>query len=153
MRGNVPYEFPDGYNDVFGLERLKAAETILTPSIWSSTPGVLTAGRNYEGLSNLIMNAVNATDVDSRTPLLSNIVVVGGGSMLPFLTDRLSLELTTLAPMQRIKIHAPGNTTERKHSSWLGGSILAGLGSFHQLWISKQEYEEHGSAIVHARCK
>jgi len=29
-----------------------------------------------------------------------------------------------------------------------GGSILASLGSFQQMWVSKQEYEEGGRAQV-----
>lgn len=52
----------------------------------------------------------------------------------------------------KIKIHAAGNTTERKSSSWLGGSILASLGTFHQLWVSRKEYEEFGDSIVHRKC-
>ena len=53
----------------------------------------------------------------------------------------------------KVKIHAPGNPTERRYGAWLGGSILASLGSFHQLWISKEEWQEHGKAIVGQRCK
>jgi hypothetical protein len=33
-----------------------------------------------------------------------------------------------------------------------GGSILASLGSFQQMWMSKQEYEEHGAGLVHRKC-
>ena len=33
-----------------------------------------------------------------------------------------------------------------------GGSILASLGSFQQMWMSKAEYEEHGSSLVHRKC-
>jgi actin-related protein len=33
--------------------------------------------------------------------------------------------------------------SERRFGSWIGGSILASLGTFHQMWISKKEYEEH----------
>ena len=101
----------------------------------------------------MILKAAQAVDVDSRAAMFSNIVCVGGSTFLPGFTDRLSYELSVAAPNQRIKIHSPGNYTERRHSTWLGGSILASLGTFHQLWVSKQEYEEHGSAIVHARCK
>ncbi len=70
----------------------------------------------------------------------------------------------------QVKIHAPGNPTERRFGGWLGGSILASLGTFHQLWISKEEWQvriypniaicvltftpkEHGKAIVGQRCK
>ncbi|WFD44103.1 NuA4 histone acetyltransferase subunit [Malassezia psittaci] len=148
------YEFPDGYNDAYGPMRFKAPEAILTPSLYASSSEVLPSGpTEYRGLTDLILEATKAVDVDSRAAMFSNIVCVGGGTLLPGLIDRLSYELSVAAPSQRIKIHAPGNYTERRHSTWLGGSILASLGTFHQLWISKQEYEEHGSAIVQARCK
>jgi len=41
----------------------------------------------------------------------------------------------------QVKIHAPGNPIERKYGGWLGGSILASLGTFHQLWISREEWQ------------
>ena len=50
---------------------------------------------------------------------------------------------------QKIKIHSPTIPFERKYSSWVGGSVLASLGTFHQLWVTKDEYEEHGMSIVH----
>ena len=34
----------------------------------------------------------------------------------------------------------------------MGGSILASLGTFHQMWLSKQEYEEQGTRAVHIKC-
>ena len=37
---------------------------------------------------------------------------------------------------------------ERKYSVWIGGSILASLSTFQQMWISKQEYDESGPSIV-----
>merc|ERR1712130_359775 len=47
-------------------------------------------------------------------------------------------EITALAPSTiKIKIIAP---PERKYSVWIGGSILASLSTFQQMWISKQEY-------------
>merc|ERR1711963_714127 len=49
----------------------------------------------------------------------------------------------------KIKIIAP---PERKYSVWIGGSILASLSTFQQMWISKQEYDECGPAIVHRKC-
>jgi actin-related protein len=44
------------------------------------------------------------------------------------------------------------SNVERKFSTWIGGSILASLGTFQQMWISKQEYEETGKSIVHKKC-
>ena len=41
---------------------------------------------------------------------------------------------------------------ERKYSVWIGGSILASLSTFQQMWIAKSEYEESGPSIVHRKC-
>lgn len=70
--------------------------------------------------------------------------------MFPGITDRLQQELTNMAPSSmRVKVVAP---PERKYSVWIGGSILASLSTFQQMWISKQEYDESGPSIVHRKC-
>lgn len=70
--------------------------------------------------------------------------------MYPGLADRIHKEITSLAPSSmKIKVIAP---PERKYSVWIGGSILASLSSFQQMWVSKQEYDEAGPAIVHRKC-
>merc|ERR1712037_720854 len=56
---------------------------------------------------------------------------------------------TAAASTIKIKIIAP---PERKYSVWIGGSILASLSTFQQMWISKQEYDECGPSIVHRKC-
>jgi len=64
--------------------------------------------------------------------------------------DRLHKELKALAPpSMTIKIVAP---PERKYSVWIGGSILASLSTFADMWISKEEYDESGPSIVHRKC-
>lgn len=53
----------------------------------------------------------------------------------------------------KIKIHAAGTSAERRFGNWIGGSVLASLGTFHQMWVSKQEYEENGGmALLEKRC-
>ncbi len=70
--------------------------------------------------------------------------------MYPGLSDRMQKEITALAPSSmKVKIFAP---PERKYSVWIGGSILASLSTFQQMWISKQEYDESGPSIVHRKC-
>lgn len=86
--------------------------------------------------------------------------------MYPGISDRMQKEITALAPSSmKVKIIAP---PERKYSVWIGGSILASLSTFQQMWISKQEYDERyvslwsyvlclltatsGPSIVHRKC-
>lgn len=52
----------------------------------------------------------------------------------------------------RLKIISAPGASERKFGAWTGGSILSSLGSFQQLWVSKQEYEEGGKAVVQSKC-
>lgn len=70
--------------------------------------------------------------------------------MFPGITDRLQQEVTNMAPTSmKVKVVAP---PERKYSVWIGGSILASLSTFQQMWITKQEYDESGPSIVHRKC-
>lgn len=160
------YEFPDGYNHYYGNERYQLPEmlfkpetfvnkTVPIPSRLGSTPDSETSHSlsHIVGLADLVHNSIFALDVDQRAALLQNIVVIGGGSFMPGLTDRLNFELAQRIPGSKIKIHSPGNSIERKYSAWLGGSILASLGTFHQLWVGQDEWKEHGANILRQRCK
>merc|ERR1719193_2989240 len=101
----------------------------------------------------LILMVLGARAVISfciRKDLYANTVMSGGTTMYPGIADRMQKEITALAPSPiKIKIIAP---PERKYSVWIGGSILASLSTFQQMWISKQEYDECGPSIVHRKC-
>merc|ERR1712054_386009 len=89
-------------------------------------------------------------DVDLRRELFSNIVLSGGTTMYPGIGERMSKELSALAPSTiKIKVVA---SAECKYSVWMGGSILASLSTFQQMWVSKAEYDEAGPSIVHRKC-
>ncbi|ODV64174.1 Arp4p [Ascoidea rubescens DSM 1968] len=96
------------------------------------------------GITQLAQTVLQSIDVDIRPQLFHNVIVTGSVSLVPGLTERLHQELTTLNPGMKLRMHSMGNFYERSYQSWIGGSILAGLGTFHQLWVSRQEYEEVG---------
>merc|ERR1712166_1293169 len=74
-----------------------------------------------------------------RKDLYANIVLSGGTTMFSQIAERITKEIVALAPStMKIKVVAP---PERKYSVWIGGSILASLSTFQQMWISKGEYE------------
>jgi Actin len=109
-------------------------------------------------------NSIFKCDLDIRRDLYGNVVLSGGTTMFPGIADRMQKELTSLSPSsmkvcqdicrlvdinllcRQVKIVAP---PERKYSVWIGGSILASLSTFQNLWCSKQEYDESGPGIVH----
>lgn len=123
-----------------GASRKKLAEAF---NEWSS-----------QGVSDLIVNCLKTCDVDARANLANNIVITGGTSLTQGFTERINQDLQREFPMLKIRIFASGNMVERRNGAWIGGSILASLGTFHQMWISKQEYEDAGwEYIAQKRCK
>lgn len=150
--GGRVFEMPDGWNQMWREQRFKVSE-----GMWDENAGLpvpeserLTKAQT---LPELIRAALAAVDVDLRGNLLANVVVTGSTTLLNGFNDRLNNELTAMYPGLKIKIHAAGLTSERRFGSWIGGSILASLGTFHQMWISRKEYEENGAGIVEKRCK
>ncbi|KAH7100641.1 brg1-associated factor b [Auriculariales sp. MPI-PUGE-AT-0066] len=151
------YEFPTGYRTIFGPDRFlpqRCTSTNLTLRCQSTD----TALPNT--LTQLVTTSLKNCENDIRAPLVSSIVVTGGGSLLPGVLERLNNDLIR-AIGTKVKVQAAGNVVERRFGAWIGGSILASLGTFHQLWISSQEWQactllrgvEHGRAIVGQRCK
>jgi len=135
------YELPDGQVVTIGNERFRCAETLFQPSF---------IGVESSGVHELAYNSIMKCDLDVRKDLYSNIVLSGGSTMFPGLSDRLLKELTALAPSTiKIKVISP---PERKYSVWMGGSILASLTTFEQMWISRAEFDECGTSIVHRKC-
>ena len=135
------YELPDGQVITIGNERFRCPEAMFQPSLH---------GMEFAAIHETINYSIMKCDVDIRKDLYANTVLSGGSTMFPGIADRMQKEITSLAPpTTEIKIIAP---PERKYSVWIGGSILALLSTFQQMWISKQEYDESGPSIVHRKC-
>jgi len=135
------YEMPDGQVITIGSSRFRTPEALFDPSM---------VGLEQEGIHKLIYNSIMKCDVDIRKDLYANIVLSGGSTMYPGIQERVEKEVMTLAPpSMKIKVVAP---PERKYSVWIGGSILASLSTFENMWITKEEYDESGPSIVHRKC-
>ncbi|KAI1870671.1 uncharacterized protein JN550_004817 [Neoarthrinium moseri] len=146
------FEMPDGANQMWREQRFRVSEGMWDDAAALPTPGADPITK-AQTIPELIRACLNNVDVDLRPNLLGNIVVTGGSSLLTGFNDRLNSELSAMYPGMRIKLHAAGLTTERRFGAWIGGSILASLGTFHQMWISKKEYDENGAGIIEKRCK
>jgi len=135
------YELPDGNVITIGNERFRCPEVLFQPSF---------IGKEASGIHDTLFQTIMKCDVDIRKDLYANIVLSGGTTMFSGIAERLTKEIVALAPStMKIKVVAP---PERKYSVWIGGSILASLSTFQQMWISKSEYDEAGPSIVHRKC-
>ena len=157
------YELPDGTKidlssptgkDLCRLPELLFTEEtpFLSDSDDSSRNAILQEHSTLSDLPlhQLIHNSLSAVgDVDVRKELANNIVLCGGSSLLPGLEKRISLEVThMLTSTFKPKVLASKHSVERSCAAWIGGSILTNLGSFQQLWLSKDEYDEYGATLA-----
>ena len=133
---------PDGTRVRLSSKRWNVVEALFQPSL---LPG---ADDQQRGIHKLAIDSIHKCDSDISASLLQNVVLSGGTSMIRHLPERVEAELAALAPSERIKVHA---STERSHATWIGGSILASLPTFQDLWVTKADYEEYGQN--HPVCK
>jgi actin beta/gamma 1 len=135
------YVLPDGQVITVNDERFRCPEVLFQPSF---------VGMESCGIHELCFSSIMKCDVDIRKDLFSSMIMSGGSTMFPGIAQRLHKEMVKLAPSaMKIKLIAP---PERKYSVWIGGSILGSLSTFRQMWISKDEYDECGTSIVHRKC-
>ena len=135
------YELPDGQTVTIGNERFRCPEALFNPAM---------IGLEAVGIHQTTYNSIMKCDVDIRRDLYENVVMSGGTTMYEGIAERVEKEMVALAPpTMRVKVIA---TPERKYAVWMGGSIVASLSTFQQMWVSKTEYEEQGAEIVHSKC-
>eukprot|EP00919_Chromeraceae_sp_WS-2016_P020935 GHVR01049660.1.p1 GENE.GHVR01049660.1~~GHVR01049660.1.p1 ORF type:complete len:376 (+),score=97.41 GHVR01049660.1:1675-2802(+) len=135
------FELPDGTILTVGSERFRCPELLFKPQH---------QGKEAQGIHECVHKTINGCDIDIRKDLFANVVLSGGSTMFDGIGQRMTKELTSMAPPTiKIKVVAP---PERKYSVWIGGSILSSLSTFQQMWIRKEDYEEHGPALVHRKC-
>ncbi|OWZ14773.1 actin [Phytophthora megakarya] len=177
----INYELPDKTIVSMGTERFSVAEHYFLGESVTNNTASLTASpdksipaREGSGmrLPELICETGGlTTETELRKELFQNIVLTGGSSCFENMPTRIEREVvTTLSGMPlpltgsgssgaaggftsslRVKVVA-AHPQERRVGAFLGGSILASLGSFHEMWMSKAEYAEHGAALIHKKC-
>ena len=137
------YELPDGAKVDLEVERKKIPELMFTT--------IADLG-NFSGVQRMVADAIVRSDLDIRKELYNNIVVAGGNTLIPGFVERVQKLVPEIVPPNvKVKViaHMPG---ERRFSAWIGGSILSSLGSFQQMWMSRQEFEEHGAIMIERKC-
>ncbi|CAI5476302.1 unnamed protein product [Closterium sp. Yama58-4] len=134
------YELPDGQVITVGSERFRCPEALFNP---------LLVSKEFPSIHQIVNDSIMKCDEGIRRNLYSNIVLSGGTTLIPGISERITKEVTQLAPANYVKVVAP---PERKYSAWIGGSMYAALSTFQQMCITKSEFEEVGPSIVHTKC-
>ena len=124
-------------------ELLKCSDFLFTPHCF---------GAEAKGIHQLIYDSVMKVDPGMRKPILKNIFVGGGASLMKGFKERLDLELKKLFPTTEFEIHYQEIEDEEtqqmkivRNTAWRGASIFSCLDNFEKFAITRAEYLEGGS--------
>ena len=103
------------------------------------------------GVHEAITRTVALADVSLRSDLYANIVLVGGGSRLPDMPDRLTRELnsTLLAQGTNHSVRVVANPA-RGLAVWMGAAAASEIPSAREQFVMRSQYEAEGAAAVHS---
>jgi len=133
----IQYELPDGRVLDIGAERYTIPEEFFKYN-------------SNISIQKLLHDCLQKCDTEVKKDIFSNTILSGSNTLIKGFNKRIEKEISGY-----IKIKSPLTVPlppYSPHTNWIGGSILASLGSFQQMWISKQEFDENGASIVHKKC-
>ncbi|KAF5922150.1 actin-related protein T3 [Diceros bicornis minor] len=135
------YQLPDGKTIKLHEQLFHCPEALFSPCLMNlESPGI----------DKMCFSSIMRCDTDLRNSFFSNIILAGGSTSFPGLDKRLVKDIAKVVPANTpVQVIAP---PERKISVWMGGSILASLSAFQDMWITAAEFKEVGPNIVHQRC-
>jgi len=147
-----PSRSSDSKNPQLGWEKCQVPEVFFQPDLLD---------KKHEALPSLILNTLLKCDKEIQQPLLESIVLSGGNTMFGGFAERLTKELKVLLASPKFSSLSSLSSSlsiiaspNRIHSVWTGGSLIkADDEARKSVWISRAEYEETGSQIVHRKCQ
>ncbi|XP_014814702.1 PREDICTED: actin-like protein 7B [Calidris pugnax] len=140
QKQQVDYELPDQHVITVGKERFICAEALFNPAL---------LGSQQPGLLQLTLTSLKKCNAAIKKKMVRNILLCGGNTMMEGFADRFQMELAKRYPADKpIAAASP----RRKSSVWIGGSILASLHSFQELYVYSSEYEEYGPSCIFNKC-
>lgn len=141
---------PDGTSVTLDDELYSCTDRMFQPYGFSQILSCETADIT---IHQTILKSIMKCSVDVRKSLIGNIVLAGGNCSFRGFSARLRNELKAHSPNKMLAsavginpLTTPGNAV------WLGGSIVCSLSTFEERWITAEDYDEVGPAIVHSKC-
>jgi actin beta/gamma 1 len=128
------FVLPDESKVSVGNEIERATEFLFSPHYF---------GLKSPGCHEMIYNSLHKVDPDGHKDIIENVLPMGGTTMIPGFAKRLELELLGVLDYE-FNVVNPKNNSEKEHMAWIGGSIVAELSTFEEMWIFRTEYEEDG---------
>jgi len=136
---NKNIDLPDGTSIEVNTERFMLTEPLFNPSLIHI---------DYIGLPEAISKVIKFWDRENWEDILPNIILAGGGSLIPGLDIRLKMEISKhFSERLKDKINVLG-VSGRENVGWIGASVLWAQDKLKKGWIhnpkqlsSEQEQE------------
>ncbi|AGO11430.1 AaceriACR184Cp [[Ashbya] aceris (nom. inval.)] len=123
------FESSDGLSDLVGKAIKKCAASITSSNGSASQPAAI--------------GVPSATPEQIHAALLTNVVIIGGTSLLQGLEQRLVNDLSLQFPQYKLSTYATPAHVDRQLQSWQGGVNMCHLPDWKLgSWVTKQEYLE-----------
>ena len=136
----INYYLPDGSSISVGDERLLAPEIIFNPEY---------IGKEYLSFPDMIINSINKVDIQLKQKSYENILLSGGNTNFNGLNEQLHFELKNKLN-KNMKINL--NKLEKpQYCCWIGGNIISTLEVFKKMWVTKNDWNEKGSKVIHVK--
>ncbi|CCE64637.1 hypothetical protein TPHA_0I01300 [Tetrapisispora phaffii CBS 4417] len=130
------FKLPDGKSLSIGNVRFRATELLFNPRL---------IGCESDSVPEIVFQTLSRVDIDLRPMLYKSLVLNGGTTVLPGFGNRILKELQILTKQDtKLRIIA---SPERKYTTWIGGSILAGLSTFQKILVTKSNWNEDRSRV------
>ena len=136
------YYLPDGSNIDIGDEKIKAPELLFNPEL---------IGKEYLSFDDMVINSINKADIDLRNQSYENIWISGGNTSFKELNKRLVQEIKNKVD-KNLKVNVLENEKIKpQHRCWVGGNVISILEIFKKMWVTRSEWNEKGSGIIHIK--
>ncbi|EFJ45278.1 actin-related protein Arp7 [Volvox carteri f. nagariensis] len=144
------FTLPDGQAFTVHSEGLRLAEALFQPTALLGVLGPNIAEAAVDSAACLLEPLL-------RKLMYENIILVGGGSVIPGISARFISEVRALVPMSANAVLCPApeympSPSVPRDAAWVGGAVLAKVAQIQNHFIVKADYEEAGPGAVHRRC-
>ena len=138
----IQYYLPDGSYISVGEERILAPEILFNPEY---------IGKEYLSFADMIISSINKIDIELRKKAYESIWLSGGNTAIRDLNEKLIEELKNkLGKALYINI-LENEKINPQYRCWVGGNIITTLEIFKKMWVTKSDWNENGSEIIHIK--